>query len=474
MLTQEDKKVLLVRPLANRKAAQTLGLDIPLGITALAGYLEAESIEVQVLDLQTVAHPYQKLETILRAFRPLVAGITAFSLDVKSAHEAAKLIKQCAQGVYTVLGGVGPSALPLPIMENFRVFDYLIYGEGEETLFELIHNLSSARHPLNTPGVVWRKGEEIMVNPPRPRIRDLDTLPFLAFHKLELKRYSPNYSNYLHKNFVALATQRGCPYNCSFCGSGAVWGKQVYHQSSRRIVDEISHLVKTLRVRDVHFYDEMFTLHRERLMGLCELLLKKKIKISWNCSSRVDTIDLPMLKQMKKAGCYQIKYGLETGSQNRLNLINKGFRLEQAKEAINLTKKAGIETLTTFILGLPQETEADCRQTINFARKLNPDIAVFNIFQPMPGSRIFQQIGEQGIDWKHYFEHPWYVSELMPDKKIDTRTLEGLTRQAHISYYLSPAWFFQYLRNVMHRPVRLLRIFNGLKYLFLRILHVYY
>lgn len=474
MPADKNTRVLLVRPLSNRKAMHTLGLDIPLGIVSLAGYLESKRIDARILDLQIYRHPYQVLMDTLKIFRPTVAGITSFSANIGPADEVAALIKQFDRDTATVVGGVGASALPVPIMENFLSFDYLIYGEGEKTFWELVSALAGDKHNLDIPGLLWRQKDGIMGNRERARISDLDSLPFLAFHKVDLKRYSPNYSNYLHKNFVAMVTQRGCPYNCSFCAAKTVWGSPVYSQSGRRIADEIEYVVRKLRVRDVHFYDDMFTSSRERLVEFCDLLLQRNIKICWNCFSRVDTVDLPLLKLMKKAGCYQIKYGIEAGSQNRLDIVNKGFRLEHVREAIDSTKKAGIETLTTFILGLLGETAEECRETIRFARGLNADMAVFNIFEAIPGSRIFQEIYGKNVDWRSYFRDPAYAAGLMPDRKIEAETLEKLTRQAHLSFYFSLAWFRQYLRNIIRRPIRILRVFNGLKYLFFRIIRVHY
>lgn len=474
MPVDRNTKVLLVRPLSNRKAMYTLGLDIPLGIVSLAGYLELKRINVQILDLQILKHPYKSLMDTLKTFQPTVAGISSFSVNIGLAQETAKLVKQFDSNIATVIGGVGASALPLPIMENFLSFDYLIYGEGEKTFFELVSALADDKHTLDVPGLLWRQKNRIIVNPARERISDLDNLPFLSFHKLDLQKYSPNYSNYLHKNFVAMVTQRGCPYNCSFCAAKTVWGKDVYYQSGRRIVDEIEQVVHKLRVRDVHFYDDMFTSSRERLLDFCNLLLEKNIKICWNCFSRVDTVDWPLLKLMKKSGCYQIKYGIEAGSQKRLDSVNKGFRLEQAKEAVDLTKRAGIEALATFILGLLGETVEECKETIRFARRLNADMAVFNIFEAIPGSRIFQEIYGKDVNWRRYFQETAYAAGLMPEKTIEAGALEKLTRKAHLSYYFSLAWFRQYLRNIIRRPIRLLRVFNGLKYLFLRILRVHY
>lgn len=462
-----------MRPLADKKAIHTLGLDIPLGITSLAGYLESKRIEARILDLQIYRRPYQRLKYVLKTFQPAVAGITSFSSNIRLADEAAAIVKQWDKNIVTVIGGVGASALPVPVMENFSAFDYLIYGEGEKTFGELLNTLSGDRENLDIPGILWRQKDRIMVNRARERISDLDNLPFLAFHKLDLPRYSPNYSNYLHKNFVAMVTQRGCPYNCSFCAAKTVWGGPVYYQSSRRVVDEIEYVVRKLRVKDVHFYDDMFTSSRERLVEFCHLLLQKNIKICWNCFSRVDTVDLPLLKLMKKAGCYQIKYGIESGSQKNLDSVNKGFRLEQAKKAVEETQGAGMEALTTFILGLSGETAEECKETVRFAKSLNADMAVFNIFEAIPGSRIFQET-YRDVNWKRYFREPAYAAGFMPDRKIEQDMLERLTRQAHLSYYLSLAWFRQYLFNVIRRPIRLLRVFNGLKYLFFRIIRVHY
>lgn len=474
MPVDKNTRVLLVRPLSNKKAMHTLGLDIPLGILSLAGYLEAQKIDTRILDLQIYRRPYQRLRDTLKAFQPAIAGFTAFSANIGLADEAAALVKQFDNGIATVIGGVGASALPLPVMENFSSFDYLIYGEGEKTFGELVNTLAGGRQSLDVPGVLWRQKDRIIVNRERERVSDLDSLPFLSFHKLDLRKYSPNYSNYLHKNFAALVTQRGCPYNCSFCAAKTVWGSPVYYQSARRIVEEIEHIVRKLRVRDIHFYDDMFTSGRERLVEFCHLLLQKNIKICWNCFSRVDTVDWPLLRLMKKAGCYQIKYGIESGSQKKLDSVNKGFRLEQAQKAIDLTKKAGIEALTTFILGLLGETVEECKETIRFAKRLNADMAVFNIFEAIPGSRIFQEIYGREVNWRRYFQEPAYAAGLMPEKTIEAGTLEKLTRQAHLSYYFSLAWFRQYLRNIIRRPIRLLRVFNGLKYLFFRIIRVRY
>lgn len=347
------------------------GREIELGLLYLASYLESHGIAVSFLDMSLYKDAEKRLIDILKNNFYMI-GITAYSSFIKKANEVAGIIKKYSASK-VVIGGHHASALPIQTLDEFSNFDYLVYGEGEETLYELLTRSDIS----NIRGVVYKDNGKIKQNAQRERLKNLDCLPFPARHLLEIDKYVPVPGNYKTLPSTGILSSRGCFYKCTFCSRCASrLEDKVEFRSVENIIAEIEECISKYNISDFRFYDDTFPMPRRRLVQFCEECIKKDLRITWNCYARVDMVDMEMLKFMKRAGCYHIKYGVEFGTQKWLDETKKHTTLRQAEETIRNTKKAGIAAKASFMIGMPGETEEEIKQTISFAKKYVPLIQI--------------------------------------------------------------------------------------------------
>jgi anaerobic magnesium-protoporphyrin IX monomethyl ester cyclase len=446
----DPSRILLIQPMQGeytRKAIFQPGVELPLNLTSLAAYLERAGIPCTLLDLRTVASPEQALQEALERERPAWAGISAFSSEIVPAARIAGEIKKVRPGIPVVIGGYHATAEPEETLRGCTDFDFLVHGEGERTALELARCFQNGKPVHAVKGAAWRRGDEVVINPARALIRDLDTLPFTHRDKLDLSRYlpSPGTGNFLRLPSTGIMASRGCPYNCYYCSKG-VWGTRIRFRSVDNVLAEIEHCMERHGIRDFRFYDDALPLPVWDLKGFCGRLLERNLSISWNCYSRVDLVDPDTLGLMRRAGCYHIKYGIEFGTERSLKNANKKTTLDQAREAVRLTKQAGIECKGNFILGIPGETGEDCRETVRFAVELSPDLAAFYPFYPAPGS----------VYGKRIKNDPDFAATLIPEAER-----ERLAREAYRLFYLRPAYVLQRLQRMARHPGREIRMLGS-------------
>lgn len=449
-------KVLLIQPKhIGTKYLRLKGNEIPIGLAYTAAFLENNNIDVEILDLNLHDDNIKILKAKLNKYNPKFVGLTANTVDIISAADIAKLCKEFDKNIVTIIGGPHASALPERTLEEFPSFDYAVYGEGEQTFLEILKKGKKAD------GIAFRENKRIKKNKTRAFIKDLDCIPFPARHKLELKKYIPLPGNYLKLPSTAILTARGCVYNCAFCNK-SVFSNIMRFRSPENIVKEIEECVKRYGIYDFRFNDDTLTFDNKRLKGLCNLIIKKRLNVSWNCYSRVEHVDLDLLKLMKKAGCYHIKYGIESGSRRVLKLLKKEISFKQAEDAIRLTRKAGIESKAMFMIGIPGETKEEIKKTIRFARKLNPDIASFLIYTPLPGSQLYEEVKSKikDISWDRFLQQDDSVLNL----EISAGEIKKLYKKAYTSFYFRPMYFYTQIKRLFTSPRRTVQIcFNGFR-----------
>jgi len=257
-------------------------------------------------------------------------------------------------------------------------------------------------------------------------------------------------------------TSRGCPFNCTFCASSLLFGKRFRGRSPKNVVDEIEQVVSEYNPESIEFSDDEFTLDRKRVAGICDEIRRRGLSVIWACSSRVDVISRELLRKMRAAGCFFIYYGVESGSQRILNLMRKGITMEQVIDAIRWTKEVGIETLASYIIGFPGETEEDIEETIALAKKLNTDYAQFSLATPYPGTELYSSAKEKGLllteDWPQYTAG----KPIILNNDCSKEDLMRLLTKAYKSFYLSPRILLRHLRK-RHLPLILRAIVNGWK-----------
>jgi anaerobic magnesium-protoporphyrin IX monomethyl ester cyclase len=405
-------RVALVSPKWNRKAN-----DYPaLGLGYLAAVLERDGHQVRIFDF--ALYPNAPLEEDVQqvcTFDPEMIGITAMSSVYHSAMQTATLLK-ASLGRPIVIGGPHATVYPERVLAESPVIDCVVRGEGEETIRQLARALDGTGSNLGAiDGLTYRKRSEIVSNPDRPLIRDLDSLPFPARHLFDLKRYGLRTPG--GQPMVTVMSSRGCPYNCSYCFKGIV-GRTYRPRSPGNIIAELRQVIDQYDVRNFYFIDDLFTIDRHRLNALTEQLVAARLDIRWQCLGRVDRVDAEVLRKMYAAGCRRIHYGIESGNQQILDGVGKGIKLEQVRQAVRWTQEAGIEVKGYFMLGLPGDTEETLQQTIDLATELDLDETMFSLTTPFPGTRLWDELVKKkpGTEYNQDFARAYYYGN--PDEEV--------------------------------------------------------
>jgi radical SAM superfamily enzyme YgiQ (UPF0313 family) len=368
-------------------------------LAQLAAMVHPE-FSVEIVDAIAERMTWEQFEALLRDRRPrfYITQVTAPTLtnDMYGAFLAKSL------GAYTMAFGTHVTPMVRETLEPFPALDFVLRGEPEYTFKELIETLG--RDPTGdaeadqlpdlsqVEGLGWRRDGEIVVNPDRAFVPSLDDLPMPLHHLLPLDKYR---IPLVKGRYTFIVTSRGCTAGCTYCIKHVSYQWSVRVRSPEMIVEELK-LLARLGIHSVHMYADLFTVSRDQVVGICNLILQEGLKIRWTCNSRVDYVDEEMLRLMGKAGCWMISWGIESGNEAILKNARKGADPQKAARALQWAKAAGIKNWGYFIIGLPGETEETIRQTIDFSKKLPLDLALFHVAAPYPGTPFFFQVMENG------------------------------------------------------------------------------
>lgn len=405
----------------------------------LAGYLENKKISCKVIDAKLEG--IKNSEVIRRCIEEDIVGITSLTHEICNAAELAEEIKKVSPNTKIIIGGAHATALPKETMETFPIFDYLVYGEGEETLYELVKAIDKGNGFEKIKGIVFKRNNKLIVNEPRIGERELDNLPFPAWHLFPKAKEYP------------IITARGCPFNCIFCMRAH--GKNVRKRSVDNVIKEMQMLAGKYKTNYVYIYDETFTLFKNRTDEICEKMIEYGLnkKFKWEAETRVNCVDLENLKKMKKAGCVLIKLGIEAGNPEILKGTKKGITIEEAENAVRIAKKAKLRTQGLFILGHPNETDKTMEDTINLAVKLNTSTVAFGIMTPYPGTEVYEMAkrGEGGykllsLKWEDYNKQLGNALEL---KSISRKEIEKTQFWGYIKFYFYNLKVWEIIKNVI-------------------------
>lgn len=409
----------------------------PLNLGYLASFLEKEKVNVGILDVAAERFTREELVYKLKCLNPAFIGITATTTVINAAMEIAEICKTIRPCSKIIFGGVHSTILPDEVLAEPFV-DYIVRGEGEWTLLELIR-----QKPVESiAGLSFKNENKIVHNERRSFISNLDLLPHPAYHLLPMHRYKPSAGNYKRLPAASIITSRGCPGRCTFCYTD-ITGRKLRFRSAENIFDEIRLLVKGYKIKEISFYDDTFTANRGNVLKLCSLFKKENLHITWSCMSRIDCIDYVLLKEMQSSGCHQIGYGIESADEGILRNINKPIALEEIKKVVRETQAAGIDVRGMFMFGNPGETEETMEKTLKFAIELDCDIAVFNITTPFPGTEMFNWAKEKGylttLDWRDYdLSRP-----VMRLPTVEPEKISYFYKQAYKRFYLRPAYLIK-------------------------------
>lgn len=464
-------KILLVNPPFNHiiypNLRKQLAYEMPLGLLYVASFVRNE--DISILDANALVYQIDEVAKKIICRNPDLVGFTATTLTMPIVCKIIKGIREVDNKIKIVVGGVHASFTAQQTLNDNPGIDFVVIGEGEETFNEFIGTIKKNGALNKVRGLAFRDKGSIIINEPRPLLADLDTIPFPARELLPNNIYNPTpFFNlgFKGEQYATVITSRGCPSRCTFCSARNFW-KTFRMRSAENIIEELAYLIKG-GVRHICFLDSTLTADQKRLFKICDHIIKEGWDIKWHCYSRVNSVNDETLKKMKKAGCFCILYGLESGNQEILNGVKKDTTLEMARQAVYLTKKNNIITDCSFIFGLPGETKESMEETLRFAMQLNPHLAKFYYATPFPGTEMFNEAINNGwlkkeVKWDDFN----YVKDyLMILPKIDMYEVDKKVKQAYRRFYIRIGYFTQALCSIFLNPYFLKIYYQGIIILF--------
>lgn len=453
-------KVLFVNPPQTASKYKFMGVIAPpLGIAYMAGVLQENNIDVEILDASAEDMDFKDVEKELLKRKPDLVALTALTPTIGRALETAQVVKETLPNSIVVMGGYHPTFNFIETLEDENV-DIVIRGEGEYIMLNLVQALENQSSLHDVKGIVFedKNSKEIVVNPEAPLIQNLDELPFPALNLLPMKKYR---LLDMDTHMTTMITTRGCPMQCSFCSSAAMHGKKIRERSVENIVDEIEYLKTNYDIDTIAFMDDTFTLKKRKVMAICDEILKRNIEIMWGCTSRVDTLDEKLLKKMKEAGCITIFIGVESADQQQLDNMCKNTTIAKIENAFKIAHKLKIRTIASVALGMPGDTKEIMNKTVKFVHKLKPNYAIYSLATPYPGTKFYKEAFEKNLikikDWSKYT----LITPILETIDCSLNDMRKIQAKAFMKFYLRPHYIIrQFLQD---GPYLLKTIFGVIK-----------
>jgi len=430
------------------------GYNPPLGLLYLAGYLKKNSrhqvfgLDAQVDNLGYGEDFFKRIEEI----NPDLAGITVMTFTLVDVLKTVELVKKVSQKlnkkIVVVLGGPHAHLFPEETLSLENV-DFVIKGEGEVPFFLLLEALEGRGNFSEIKGLVYKKDGQIFNNPIGDFLENLDELPFPDRELLPVKKYSSLLG--AGRIVTTMFTSRGCPFQCTFCDRPHL-GKKFRSRSAQNVVDEMEICLK-LGIEEILIYDDTFTVNRQRVLEICDEIKRRGLNFFWDIRARVDTVDNEVLKQLKSAGCSRIHFGVEAGTEKIFKVLNKGIHLDQVERAFIAARANNIETLGYFMIGAPTETREDILETINFAKKINPDYVHITILTPYPATGLYNRALAEGVisndHWLEFARHPeGGVVTRYWEKELTKKELFELLERFYKEFYGRPSYILKQILKV--------------------------
>ncbi len=433
--------VTLVNPAAPVGAAMHMPFAL-LGLGYLAAVLEKNGYQVDVIDCQILKLSLEDFRAEISKRKPDIVGVTSSTLTYQTGLKLIKIAKEALPNSVIVAGGPHVTFWDDYALEECPELDVVVRREGEHTLLELVQRIEAGESYLNVIGTTVRSDGKILRNPDRPYIEDLDSLPFPARHLWPMERFREL------EDILYLAASRGCVYWCEFCTTVRMHGRKYRMRSPQNVVDELEFLHETYGIKKFTFCDDAFTVDQERIEVLCNEILKRGLKIEWNCGSRVDMVTKELLLKMKEAGCVSFWCGLESGTQQVLDAMKKGITPELTQKVLGWVREAGMKPVPNVILGFPGETKESAWSTIKFVEKVAPDaVGFYNVATPFPGTPMYDIVKKNG--WLRVTDFDLYdtTRPIFETPHLSMKELGKLREGAFHHYYLRRAYFLEKSRR---------------------------
>ncbi len=417
--------VVLIQPAFGAGEVRTLNISAPpIGLAYIGAFLRDHGHNVTIIDAEVEQLNNEQIAQ--QAEKADLAGITTTAPTYNSALVLANLIKQSNNNTTVVLGGPQATFLDEECLGKSAA-DAVVRGEGEHTMLDIAGSVESGG-TCDFDGVTYRDADTIVKNPDRKLIADLDDIPFPARNLLPMEKYSPPKS-------TGVISSRGCPFRCIFCASSKLYSKTFRSRSADNLYQEVAHLVAQ-GYENVTMLDDNFILNKERAFEFADLVEEHRLKFDWSCTGRVDSIDEDLLRRLSEVGCSGLFFGVESASNETLKLIKKGFTTDQVIDAFDLLKDYDYTTTASFMLGLPGDDRQKIVNTINLAKKIDPDFAMFSVTTPYPGTELYENIDHYDIeltvnDWSQFT----LAKPVVRTSALSTRDLQRWLVKAYASFY---------------------------------------
>lgn len=468
MYCPDPDNILLVHPLGYKKKAA--GRDVsrlanilpPIGIASIAAYLDREGINSGIID----CYAYPEYDILIRNYlqekKPAYIGLSCTTSSFLDGVRIATYAKKILPGIKVIFGGAHVSALREKILEKFPVIDFSITGEGEVTLTELIQ--SRGEDAVNIEGLVHRALDgSVYANTFRSKLVELDTLPFPAYSKLQgyPETYKLPIFNYPKTPNTSCISSRGCPYACSYCDR-SVFKRSFRYNSAEYLYEHLRYLKRQFGIRHVNFYDDQFTFNRKRVEAFTELMMKRPLSMTFNCAVRADHVDGDLIKMMRKAGCWMISLGIESGDQNLLAQHRQNVDLDMMSEKIHMISQAGIRVKGLFMVGLPGETTGSIRRSIRFYKSLPIDEINVAKFTPFPGTPLYENLDQSG-EFNEDWEKMDCMHFLFIPKGLNQDLLEKYFKKFYHAHFMRFRTIWKYITLIWKSPDSWKRFIFNLK-----------
>lgn len=440
----------IVNEPGNRIVMKHFGHMPNIQLLYVAAILEALDVEIEYFDLVGMGITDNDLRKRLLEFSPDIIGMSVYTSHFHTASSYAAFCKHILPKTKILLGGVHTEIFPTETLEYNSNVDFACVGEAEMVLPEFVRRIKLNKSFEGMNGLAFRRQGRILYSGPAEKNKNLDSVPFPARHLVPNEKYFNFIST--KQNYTVFNSSRGCPFKCIFCeASETKWRAR----SAENITEEFEECFEKFNIREIDIFDSSFTINKKRVLKLCQLLIDRGLskKIIWNVRSRVDSIDKQMIEALKEAGCYRIFYGIESGNVEVLRKLKKKTNIAEIRKIVNLTSKARISTFGYFLIGSPGDTDKRIRETIDFAKTLPLDFAIFNSLTPFPKTSLYENyylpLAEHDF-WSEYIRESKPLETFVgrPWLKHNNEEIDRITHKAMLEFYFRPIQIYRAVKSI--------------------------
>lgn len=457
------EKILLINPPYNLevyKENKNFSVHPPVGLAYLAAFIKKYGYDVEIIDSNALNISKESLIDLVLDHPARIIGFTSVTATINLVSRLCDKIKERSDKIL-ILGGQHATFKDEEVLAACNSIDYIVRGEGEMTLLRLLNRLKNNKTANGLMGITYSDNGKVISNPDRPPIKNINKIPFPAWELLPRSKYRLNGFQdigYEGEQLGKLISTRGCPNKCTFCSSAHFWGKPRFRNVDN-IFEELVYLTQKLKVKHIDFMDDCLTIPVSRFKELCNRIIENNLNFKWSCYSRVQNINEELVQQMKKAGCFMVLLGIESGNQKIIDSIKKKITLEQVTNAVKLFKKYDIDCLGFFMIGLPEDTHQTVEETVSFAKELNLDFPFFSVTTPFPGTELYDwfmssNLSAGSFEWNQLSTHG---DTIYRTENLSSGEIKKLYDYAIRKCYFNPTFITKLLVNIIKNPYKVPR-----------------